>query len=146
MNTNALRRKDIVVPLALIAAVAAVYMEYKYISIFTAFWTVALGMSVFYGAKAASVFNMATAEWTWSQYIHQAWFNFVCSFAGWVAAFYLSFMRRPIDSADDYFMLTFALVAVTGHLPLVMSYVVEGIKDFLPGLRAWMARVFQKWF
>lgn len=146
MNRDMLRRKSIAVPLGLAIAVAIVYAEYKFISIFTAFWTVAIGMSLFYGAKAASVFNVPSDEWSWSQHIHQAWFNFVCSFVGWVAAFYLAFMRRPVDSADDYFMLAFALIAVTGHLPLALSYIVEGLKDFLPGLRAWTAHVLKKWF
>jgi hypothetical protein len=108
------------------------------------FWIVALGFSVFYGWYAVTIHldekdkddrKQYGKLNTWrspqqspsphgSWWFHQMWLNFVGSFAGWAALFYLSFFRIPafkngkteFGLADAFFVLL-ALLGVTGLLP-----------------------------
>ena len=98
------------------------------------FWAVAVAASLFYGAFANRIFLvMPPVAVTGVWWVHQGWFNFVGSLAGWGALWALipgPCLRGACEAQVTWSAATLAFVAftgITGHLPFVFMNVASGI-------------------
>lgn len=98
---------------------------------------VGFGLSLFYGLEAVRIFgypgkNEKLPELAPSWYIHQFWFNFAGSFAGWLLLahfarnFFYSYNFEA--SVGDGLLLILALLGVVGLLPSFLAQVPEALK------------------
>jgi hypothetical protein len=90
-----------------------------------AYTAAALIASVLYGLYAIDIFYQKPPELSGTQRIHQFWFNFVGSVAGWIAgyslclkAYHVLWLSRPAHLGLSHAVLFFvAFAGITGHLP-----------------------------
>lgn len=98
------------------------------------FLALGTGLSIFYGLYAVKIFVPEDNEFVRTRvkykswWVHQFWLNFMCSEAGWVAAFYFTFYRvfpysAYTPKASDVWIVLFALLGMGGFLPLTLSLV-----------------------
>lgn len=120
MANDLLQRRNLITLAGLSLALIVVYSLSKILGMRAAFWALSMGMSIFYGAYAANLFTKGSENWPLSQHIHQAWFNFVCSFSGWLVVSYLGFMRQTNEAMHEYVLIVYALVSITGYLPSIL--------------------------
>ncbi len=92
------------------------------------FWIFALMGSIFYGAYSVKIFTVKKwPDLALCEKIHYFWQNFICSFSGWVAAYYLIFIRTSFFSYNYDFVLgdtpivILALTGITGTLPWLLT-------------------------
>jgi len=107
-----------------------------------AFLAVALGASVFYGAKACAIFGVDAAGKHWPWKVHQFWLNFSGSFTGWLALWVV--IPRVVTcvieacapelSVSDVALFFVAFVGVTGFLPTAIIGLVLSIKEVVAKL------------
>lgn len=119
------------------------------------FWAIALGWSVFYACSCFAAFLVDTpgAEEVLGKfghkkrlwYVHQWWFNFVGSIAGWFALWICLTRNRESTSqisASDVGLGFVAFVGITGHLPYAIAGILDGLHDVakagLDKLAEWM--------
>lgn len=101
------------------------------------YWLISIFFSILYGKNAVDIFidtsksfvkqKMKLSSWK----SHQFWLNFVGSISGWVALYYLAFIRMPmvLSASDkklgfeDGLVILIALLGITGFLPYTLSKV-----------------------
>src|SRR5207247_11397656 len=89
------------------------------------FWIVGLGMSLFHGLYAVSIFNVPAPPKAGIWKVHQFWFNFCGSVSGWIALWFLvhkiAFSLGAYASASprlsDVALFFLAFIGVTAYLP-----------------------------
>jgi hypothetical protein len=103
------------------------------------FWIVSLAFSVFYGAKATTIFfdpaSNQNQKTSWK--FHQFWLNFSGSFIGWMSLFYLLtkfnvYLEHPLSVSLDVWdgvCLIFAFIGITGLLPWAVGQNVSRVRD-----------------
>lgn len=101
-------------------------MNYKFLLLL-----IPIGCSLFYGLRAVRIFgypekDQKLPEFNKSWHIHQFWFNFIGSLAGWFLLILSRFILKDIRNTEDIGFM-FITVFVTGLL---------GIVGLLPSLLA----------
>ncbi len=122
------------------------------------FWLVALGASVFYGARARDV-HVAPGKDSGDPYkdlkpayrVHQFWFNFAGSFAGWCAVWAMNpaaCLRSECTANLTWGSAALAVVAfagVTGHLPAIFARLVTNLAGLFALLSKWLTGALEDW-
>jgi hypothetical protein len=99
------------------------------------FWVVGLGMSLFHGLCAVSIFNVKAPPKAGIWNFHQFWFNFCGSVSGWIALWFLLHkialsLNAPAAASpklSDIALFFLAFIGVTGYLPFS---VITGVESF----------------
>ena len=103
----------------------------------TLFFVIGFIISIFYGLKAIRIFiypekNQPLPIRVKSWYIHQFWFNFVCSISGWFFLFlFISILRETYIKEITFTYILFALIGILGVVGLLPS-ILAGIASSLP--------------
>jgi hypothetical protein len=100
------------------------------------FAAVALLASAFYGLKAFDAFEVSAREKPWAWCVHQVWFNFLGAAIGWVALWFVvhdvwraAALGQARVTLSGALLGVLAFVGATGHLPLALSGVLQGVKE-----------------
>ena len=101
------------------------------------FLNIAIFFSSFYGLKAFEIFQVNTVDKPRSWKIHQIWFNFSGSIAGWIALWLLirkilhCIMSSSFNTVDisDSMLFLLAFIGITGHLPYTIAGIIESLKE-----------------
>ena len=103
------------------------------------FVLIAAAGSLFYGLKACEIFGVSTEGKGWSWEVHQLWFNFIGSVAGWALLWTVGHRVHTLVTGTglaavpfgDLILFLVAFVGVTGHLPYATMGVIQGLKDLV---------------
>jgi MFS family permease len=100
-----------------------------------AYLIIGLGLSVFYGRRAAWI----TREAPPLERLHQVWFNFAGSALGWLIGYWVwqrfSGSQSPIGLMEAALMI-FAALGVVGYLPQTLNA--------LPGLLIYLGKLAER--
>ena len=85
--------------------------------------TAGLVASLLYGWNACAIFSEPPDGKPWAWKVHQFWFNFLGSAAGWIACSILVSKWRADSGHIDWLLAVVAFIGMTGHMPKAVSSV-----------------------